>query len=155
MAFPPPRPSIQQLDNYSQHHAHWKQTTKGDNKLREKSRASWLSRDKTRCLKEWQVCGPVSEKKQVVKRKWPIWPLGLTAWCRGPPCPALLWPLTSLLYVPWHLCHIFRVYKSPHEEVKEILENRNKHRRISKLPRTKNSDHHKFLGLKRSWCHHF
>ena len=41
----------------------------------------------------------------------------------------------------------------PHNEVRKILETINKHRRISKLPRTKNFDHHKFLDLKCSWFH--
>lgn len=62
---------------------------------------------------------------------------------RAEALPALLSSsfLQAYVCVPHCLCHTFRVY-NPHDELKEILETINKHRRISKLPRTKNFDHH-------------
>lgn len=63
--FSPPRTFIHLLHSYSTMHT--EADRGGGNKLREKSRANWLSRDKTHHPRKWQVCGPELEKKRALK----------------------------------------------------------------------------------------
>lgn len=68
-------------------------------KLREKSWANWLSRDKTHCLRIWQVYGPELQRNNP-ERKWPTWQSKFTVQSRSPSCPALFQLLTSLRLCP-------------------------------------------------------
>lgn len=104
------RPSIRLLENYST--MHFKADTKGSDKLREKSRANWLSRDTTHCLRQWQVHGPELEKQQVLKGKGQR--DGQSPQPRAE-APARLFPGVSraYIYITQHLCRIFWVCNSP------------------------------------------
>lgn len=93
----------------------------GCNKLRRRSRAKWLSSDKTCCLRKWQVHGPESGKKQVLKWKQLIRGQSsrVQSWSQPnkskgvcPLCPAPPWPLTSIWLCPMMLHYTLRVYNS-------------------------------------------
>lgn len=92
---------------------HTEADRKGGNKLREKARANWLSRDQTCRLRKWQACVPELEKKQALEGN------GWRDRQRSQPrAAALAAPLCSglsraYIYVQWHWCHIFRVCSSP------------------------------------------
>lgn len=95
----PPRPFIHLLHSYSTMHTEAER--EGGNKLREKSRANWLSRDKTRHLRKWQVCGPELEKTRALKGNGQRdRHSSHTAQSRSPPRPAPLGPLRGLRLSP-------------------------------------------------------